>query len=237
MTDIKTRMRAKIQKLFAMHNDSGASETEAETALRHAKILMEKYDIEMSELREEDLPDFEWTEGNVRQGPSPFYKNCKGWIGSLALPVGGFTDTLVSWARFDGDSRILFKGDVVDVERATWLMTHLITCVEVAAQTFVGGKAERTDFRRAMVSRLRERMNEMKEEANEHANQVSQGRSMVLVDKKIDERDKIFGKQRVRSTKVRAATNRAKSAGIKAGNNVGFGRPIANKSKALGYAG
>ena len=118
-------MKDKIRKLLALASDPNAAPGERDNASRMAAKLMAKHDIDLSQLREDELrAEFDLTTGEA-PGCRPGKKNATEvptWIGIIAWGVKVYTRTRATHGR----GVVYFKGPREDVELAQWLHTTLI---------------------------------------------------------------------------------------------------------------
>lgn len=240
MSDQTASIKEKIAKLMAMAKDSRGNEFECEAALRQATKLMRLHNIDLAEIsaRTGTKPVYNWSTVNVPLNPKVPQSTTSTWIGSLAVGVAKLTDCKASYNMLaEHGMCIKLEGDAIDVQYAVYLLKHLRDTIRAtSASAPFATKADRETFRRAMVSRLCERMTAMRAESDaelrqsktmNEAGNVIQNTALVLVSQKIALRDAEFGKAQYKSgTGRRYADHNAASAGRNAGDRVGFGRPV-----------
>lgn len=229
--------KAKIEKLMALARDHAANQFEAEAALRQAAYLMKKHNIEEAELGAASGKSvYNWSQVCVPLAPSGDATSTCTWLGTLGLGIGKFTDTKVDYHRTrDYGMCLRFSGTEVDVQFAVYLCKHLRDQTRLQASQFAGSRADRETFRRAMSSRVIERMEQLRREmeVEMEAHPTAIGTALVVVNRKIVARDEQFGKQVERASSRSAANPRAYSAGQDAGNRVNLSRPLAAQRRAL----
>lgn len=227
--------KAKVAKLMAMGNDNRGNEHEGEAALRQAAWLMRQHDIEQAEieLNTGRAQAFEWSTVSVPLDPSRYSKQCTSWIGRMALSVARFTSTIADYSEVATYGMcIRIRGEAVDVAYAVHLVKHLRDTIRASSARYPGTRKQREDFRAGMVSRLAERMRELtaanKAQAQtEAAADKTAATALVTTNRKASEMAIQFGKQKIRSGGSRRyGSTDARDAGVSAGNNVGFGRPV-----------
>lgn len=234
MTIDQDNVRAKIAKLMALGQDPAANEFEAEAAMRQAEKLMRKFAIDAAEIvAAGKAPKYDWQRICVpARAPVPVTTAVK-WFGTLCVGIAKFTDCAASWKRTrDHGMCIEFRGDYADLMFAVYLAKHLRDCVRRDSQKFAGTRREREDFRHAMVSRIYQRMEMLKQEQRADLNKAACGNALVVVDNKIALRDEAFGqKPKYGSSGRRSSDSFAREAGRAAGDKVGFGRPFGGDSQ------
>lgn len=230
-------IRAKIAKLMAMAQHEGSNQFEAEAAMRQAEALMRKHAIDAAEIqaRTGNKPVYNWQRVMVPANNPPA-KTCITWFSVLGAAVARFTDCSAAWKRHvEHGMCIELRGDAVDVAYGVYLLKHLRDSVRHDASRFAGSRREREDFRMAMVARIADRMQTLKQEQREalrRAEQHATGSALVVVDNKIALRDAEFGAASYGKTSRNMSSNFAKNAGAAAGDRVGFGRPVGQDRRA-----
>lgn len=228
--------KAKIAKLMALGTHEATNENEAERALKQAAWLMQKHAIEEAELADARgaAQVFEWSTVNIPQDPVNPTKTMIGWISTLAVGIGDFTDTKVECSLLHPWGICMrFQGEAIDVEYAGYLMKHLRDTIRrmSAEYKLASTRSDREEYRRGMVrgliARMKQHKREMKEALRQHA--TVEGTALVVLDRKIAERDARFGapKYRTRSSSTTSRGEFHQGAGRADSKNVGFGRPVA----------
>jgi hypothetical protein len=113
MQDSRKKMLDKVRAILAKTMDNGCTEEEAMTALAKARELMATYEIDESELQEEQEKAT-----TFRTAPNDPYEIKRG----LCVNVGKFTRCA---AFRDRDEVITFAGKPSDIVFATWLLDTL----------------------------------------------------------------------------------------------------------------
>ena len=234
MDDVKS----KIEKLLAMANDGRGNEFEAEAALRQARKLMAKHNIDAAELsaRTGEAPRYNWHRVSVPAGAPKPVESLPAWFSQLALGIARFTDCHVSAKYIPGHGACAsFGGDEPDVIYAVWIAKHLRDTIRRESADYRGTRSDREDFRLGMAGRLIERMRALKAESDAELREArtASGTALAVVDNKIAMRDEAFGVQRVRQGRGRRLGHGARD-GRDAGNSVGFGRPVGQDRRAIG---
>lgn len=225
--------KAKIAKLMALGTHETTNENEAEAALRQAAFLMRKHAIEQAELADATgaAATFEWATVHIPLDPARPVTGTIGWLGSLAVGIAEFTDTKASYSlKVPYGMCMTFQGEAVDVEYAAYLAKHLRDTIRRMSAEYKGRRADRELFRAGMVSRLRERMREYtaQRRADLQATPTATGTAIAIVNRKLAERDSLFGKMKVvKKRRTTSGSAFALDCGRAAGDKVGFGRPLA----------
>lgn len=222
----------KVRKLMKLAKDGAATAQEVETALRQAESLIQKHQIKLSELMSEsDAPqNFNWGDKFVpygRYGKTTWEASIvPTWFSVLAMGVAVFTDrTAKIHRRAVLGIGVGFYGEEQDVEFAVWLLEYLRDQVFYQARAEKGlGRADKELFRRGMVGRLQKRMYDLR--ANREEQLKTTGTCLVMVNNKIAQRNEKFGDNVGRKTTMANRQSSAFGAGVVAGNNVQFNRPI-----------
>jgi hypothetical protein len=216
----------RIKKCMAMAEGANGNETEMETALRQAEFLMEKFAIDMAEVKKtRGKVEFVWQQGAVYFGKGN--KNCPNWFQWMGVAVARFTDSIaVGCYDFEEGAGIAFKGHEEDVIFATWLLDHLKNQLRLATrQANCGSPEARETFRKTMSMGITRRLEELW-----RARQAKfAGNALVVVSDKIAQRDEEFGGEQYRQTKAgNGAYHNPEAAmkGFQASKNVSFNRPI-----------
>lgn len=157
MTDkamIDDKTLARIQALLAMGNDV-SSEHEASIAMRRARKLMDKYQLDMttfSGVLTSDLGSSEYDTGLVRLKP---------WIEQLAIGLADLNDCVISYFRTSGTGHYtyIFEGFNQDVSLTKWMLRYLVeTCdsLYLKNKDVLGlyGLADKNDFLNGLVDSL-----------------------------------------------------------------------------------
>lgn len=141
MSTDRSKALSKIQKLLKMAKDGRGNANEAETALRQAQSLMNKFNIDDAEASLHDLrndPDAiaqAWCKAGY--GKQAFLRRMPRWSGVLALGVGRLYEcrTKAIWSEGQGLG-VMFGGFKPDMQVAVWTFEFLITCVRRACDSF-----------------------------------------------------------------------------------------------------
>lgn len=234
-------IKAKIAKLMAMAIDGRGNEYEAEAAMRHAEKLMRKHRIEIAEVQEREgrKPVYNWSTVSVPAGAPRKLRTHPTWFNMLTFGIGIFTDVKVILSFHSEHGAVVkYQGDAIDVEYAVWLTKFLRDEIRNQSAVFDGDRVQKNSFRNAFASRVQSRMRDMVKERNEELTKIelksSNSTALTVVNDKIAQRDAEFGKppkgKNVRFAKYFGGYE----AGIRAGDNVRFDRPISgNRQGAL----
>ena len=219
----------KIKKLMAMAApDSGASESEVESALRQAEFLMEKFAIDMAEaLTQGQKPTFDWQQDCTYFGQGN--KTLPLWYQWMAVAVAKFTDTIVVVTRDpEAGAGVMYRGHSDDVVFATWLIDSLKDQLRRATRDAKCGSPEnRETFRKAFARGVLVKINDLRAKRD----QKIPGNALIVVNTKIVERDAHFGGAKYRTSKSRATgDHESYNKGFNAGKNASINQPIGKSS-------
>ena len=226
--------KLKVAKLLRLSEDGSASGSEAETALRMAEKLMQKYGIERAQLiGSGDKPVYDWQSGFYgfgREG-KPTSK-VPLWYQWLVVAIAKFTDTIVVTDHHPVEGAgVRFKGEAEDVILALWFAEYLKDCIRrETRQAGMGSSQAREEFRKVMSLRLSTRMREMREARNQA---FSTSTALVVVNSKRQARDKHFGGASYRKGRdVQISNAEAHRKGYDAANRVQFNNPLGDDHRA-----
>ena len=213
-------MKDKIRKLLALASDPNAAPGERDNASRMAAKLMAKHDIELADLKEDELKaEFDLTTGEA-PGCRPGKKNATEvppWIRIIAWGVKVFTRTRATHGR----GVVYFKGPREDVELAQWLHTMLVQgCYNSSKGR---SQSEAAAYRGGYASALQQRLKDMAKDRD--TEDATEGTSLVIFQGTRDKlMDEAFGPE-VGSKKAKVhASDEGRNAGMNAA--IPTGRPI-----------
>ena len=241
----RARMLEKVRKLLAMGRDGRGNDTEQDTAMRQANVLMAEYGIAEAECDMTAINAGEMIFGEVQcgfDGKAPeqgkVYRSAPTWAGILGIGVGRFTDSIISRKRTEHGEMYVFKGEKNDVLLARWIFGVLSASV-LAEQKRSGwtARGDANSFRTAAAGTLASRLRTLAQErrAMYHEAQVqSNSRALIVVDRKAQEIAVRFGEQKTRSNRSGYKSSGAAMAGSEAGRriNIPAGRPIGQPNNA-----
>lgn len=228
--DLESAKR-KVQKLMAVaKSGSGASEGEADNALRQAEFLMRKFSIEAAEcVGTAAQSNFDWGNNFAPYGiPRQPAKSCPQWFNWLSTGVAHFTDTIVRLHHsVEQGYGVGYYGEVSDTLFAVWLVTYLRDTVwrEMRKQKDLD-RIQKEDFRKAMVMRLTARMKELRTERDKELGSAGTGTALVIVTDKLTLRDQEFGAPQYHKSKANIRDHGAASRGREVADKVGLSRVI-----------
>lgn len=226
-------VKDKINKLLAMANDARGNEHENEIAMRMAERLMREHNIEVADLEATTGKQTVYTWRSITIPVGEKAKPCAWhplWTGFLGTGVAAFTDCKV---ERENDPTYMccmkFLGDETDIEYAAWLFKKLRDFGYAESQSVPGNQRE--TFRKAYAIRLCQRMRELRAERDAAMREaVTQtGTALMVVQNKLALRDAEFGKQRIRNTRVKYASQGFRE-GKSAADRATFNRPIGNSA-------
>lgn len=222
----------KIKSLLAKTVEQGCSEDEAMLAMSKAHELLEKYQLDLSDL---DIRE---------EGTEHITTKLTQIMNDLAVRVGQYCEVKV-WKHSDKKANSLhFVGITTDAQFAEWLILALADYVSKQQLNFMfnaeGGfttALEDASFTQGCVHRINERLKAevQKRELNRQF-MNSNGRDLVpLKNQMIQEKLKSMGIV-LHSTKKKQRTYvdpNAYHAGMKAGDGVGFHRPVSSEDRSV----
>ena len=229
-------VRDKIKKLLAMANDERGNEHENEIAMRMAARLMLQHNIEVADLESESgkSASYTWRSIIIPLGEHAKHMSWNPlWTNFLATGTGRFTDCRVTRVvdKTYGCC-IKFEGDETDIEYAAWLFKKLRDFGY--AESKAVPNPQRDTFLKAYSIRLSERMRTLRAERDSAMKQAvtKTGNALMVVNNKLALRDAEFGKQQVKNTRVKFASQGFRE-GRQAADRANFRRPIGGGAQKL----
>ena len=242
----RARMLEKVRKLLAMGRDGRGNDNEQEIAMRQANRLMAEFGIAEAECDMSAIDAGEMAFGAAQCGPDgrapadgKVYRSCPGWSGVLAVGVARFTDSVVIRKTGPHGELFAFQGEREDVLLARWVFGVLIDSIQAAQKSSGWTKrGEAGDFRLAAASTLQVRLKELAAERlrmYQQAQQQSNSRALVVVDRKRSEIAARFGAQKTKTSHRGFRNSGAAASGSEAGRNINIpaGRPVGNASRTM----
>lgn len=229
MTNNRENIFNKVRALLAKTVDNGCTEAEAMLALEMAEKLMEQHEISEEDLKLEDKSAV--IEASDMKDP----QNIR-W--KLCYWVGKFTETYA----FGNKKRVKFAGLRADVDFAIWLDETLTRFVQSELkrymwangyQSFQGAKRNRVinSFCIGCCSRINMKLREMVVNRSFVPNSTALVLAkQALIDEAVKDMDIGKPDNRGRKNKIYGDVYRA---GVEAGNNASFGRPIEDNNGPL----
>lgn len=235
----KKNIAKKIKALFAKTTEAGASEHEAMAAMQKGRELLEKYQLELSDLdiREEgtEVKRFDWSAvGERLYTKVGNYCECQSWKSDTHTPIyrtkGKYKGL---FSHYQQGFEFKFVGIKSDAVFAEWLFAALVSFVENQQADFYMDNREVSvsqshDFVTGCVDRLRTRLQHEIDERKRNR-PLGSGRDLVpLKNAMIKEKMQALGVTLVFTTAARPEYRdpNAYMAGQAAGNNVGLHRPM-----------
>lgn len=232
----KKKIAIKIKALFAKTTEAGASEAEALSAMTKGRELLEKYQLELSDLdiREEGMEvkrcDFTFISEQLYYEVGQ-YCECKSWRSSewVEKPMKRKN----SRQQYELQYHFRFLGIKSDVIFAEWLISALCAFVDNQQADFFldhpsVSVSESNDFVAGCVTRIKERL--VHEVAERFRNRpLSTGRDLIpLKNAMIAEKMAAMGVKLTSYRREGVSYRDASSfnAGRAAGDNVGLHRPM-----------
>ena len=138
MTNEKTIDR--IRKLLAMADaENGASDQERETALRRANTLMDKYNVSMMDVSEDERNEDERSSESIATGTVK-------WKAAVITVIGRLYGVFV-YRTTGKDGRTFFVGRESSRAAVRYISEYLIHSIEAEAKTVIGNRAYKNAFR------------------------------------------------------------------------------------------
>lgn len=263
MAQNEERARAvkQARKLMGMTMSNGASEAEAETAMKRLALIRSTYNLTLDEIVLATL------EYQTREVISTATKGCP--LDTLVPAIARFTDTkawrepgkrtmrryINKYGRPDyrmqstGPASYKFFGIDSDVEMAVYLYNLLSQALKTAEKKFTnsleyktinrrGGKRSAlVSFRKGFVRRVYYRLDEITCEQENTFNVESSGSDIVLVKEKVREEkfQEMLGIRLVKRPRYDSGISNGSAfgAGREAANTVNFNRPVGGSSSNL----
>ncbi len=173
----------RIKALLAMAKDV-SSPNEATIAARRARRLMADYNLSHADMVTADLS----ADSMERQPHGPAYKRFPEYMSMLAVGVARYCDCRAKFDYKPGTvlKCIYFEGETSDLEIAKYLWTYLQRTVDkLCEQSGVKYIGPRTRFKKGCVSAICHTLREMKAAESKTDATTSDGKSLILVDKKV----------------------------------------------------
>jgi hypothetical protein len=225
----------RIKKLLSMANHERGNEHEQETAMRMANKLMLQHGIDAADLEAATgkASTYTWTSTTIPVGERATRMVWRPlWTGFLGYGIAQFTDCkLTSVDDQTYGVCVKFQGDEADVEFAGWLFKKLRDFGYAESKSVAG--RHRNTFLKAYSMRVGDRMKKLRAErdAAMKAAVTKSGTALIVVQNKLMLRDAEFGRQRVRTTRVKFASD-GYVQGRAAGNRANFNRPIGGSASS-----
>lgn len=192
MNDEKRRSRNRILEMIAAlkakTTENGCTEEEAMAAAEKIAELMDKYDLDGSDV-EMGAAECERRDGNTKKDEPAL------WV---ADDIGYFTDTMTWCSKNVGGETVVFFGLPHDVENAHYFFDLIKQAMARAGQRYYlkelclfrsAHRAKMLDaFYVGMASRIGNRLRQMKDERNRKT-KLETGRDLVVVKSAIVKRD------------------------------------------------
>lgn len=218
----------RIRKLLRMADDV-SSPNEAAIAARRAMHLMTEHNLSNADVVTAGMTaeDFE------AHHHGPAYRAFPLHLSSLAVGVARYTDCR---ARFDWKAgtvlkQIVFEGEVGDLEVCKYLWTYLSRTVDRLCKrsgvTYVG---PRTSFKKGCVHEICNTLARMKREDAATDKVESDGKSVILLDKKELMMNTKFGLVKYSKGRQSVSDGRAYEAGGEAGRGVSIRKGVNDAS-------
>ena len=214
----------RIKKLLRMAGDV-SSPNEAAIAARRAERLMAEYNLENSDLlcAGMTLDDFEERFAG-KEG-----KRLAKWVDILAVAVADYTGCAVRKQRVPGTVKLSLKflGEKSDLEICVYLWTYLQREIErLCDKSGVKHIGPRTSFKMGCSTEICRTLRRMRAEDDKADVVTSDGKSLVLVNKKAAMMKEKFGVVRYSRSGNRVSDGGAHAAGREAGRGVSIRKAV-----------
>lgn len=227
---MKSSIASKIAALRAMTTANGATEQEHETAARKVRELLDRYQLDASEveLRAEGTTDISVYPSGSNGSEIMFsflgqvgrFTHCKVWRESCPAPARG--------------KRFRIIGLRSDAEFAEWLLVSLSAFVQGAAMSWLldGDHSENGVFKNSVDSFIQAACRRI---AQRLQGDADASRALVPVrDKMVEEHFASLGLKLSHAVaRFNGGDGRAAQAGHAAGDRAGFGRPVNGTGRTL----
>ena len=214
------KMMERIRKLLRMADDV-SSPNEAAIAARRAERLMAEYNLTNADMLTAGLS----VDDLDAKFAGPQLKRLPRWADVMACSVAEYADCHVRKERFPGTVKLSlrFLGEANDLEVCIYVWTYLCRTVnrlcEESGCQYIG---DRNSFRMGAASEIAKTMRRMKAEDRATDVETSDGKSLVLVNKKHQLMKQRFGVTigKYSKSKSSIASDGAYAAGKEAGRGV-----------------
>ncbi len=229
MATDRTAILGRIRALQSKTTGAGCTEAEALAAAELAARLIEQYQVDLSEveIEAEGVVGVTVANGKRRQHEAQ-------WV---AVAIAQFCDCR-SWQDNKVGAGVRFTGLVSDVAMAKWLLVTVRNAMDSEflawrTRTMPEGNARslRAAFTHAMAARVSQRLNALR--ASRAPARATSGRELMIVKTSLIETfvkaqgfAASFGSNGRTIKRHYRHDGEARAAGYRAGDGVGFGRPI-----------
>ena len=220
----RKKILERIKKLLRMADDV-SSPNEAAIAARRAASMMTEHNLSHADMVTANMEADDFEAHN--HGPS--HRAYPRHLVSLAIGVAEYTDCRVIWGHEPGTikKQIVFQGEVADLEVCKYLWLYLSRSVDrLCKLSGVLHVGPRTSFRKGCVSEINATLRRMKAEDAKTDAVTSDGKSVILLDKKQLIMDKKFGVSRYGKSSAGVSDGGAYRAGGEAGRGVSIRKGI-----------
>jgi len=237
----RQQIAARIRALFSKTVSQGATEHESAAAAAKAKELLDKYQMEMSELdlEEEGTEHYYSPKENHKRGHYEIRSR-------LCQAIAEFSETK-TWLT---SGAVVFFGLKSDTDFASWLLDSLELFVKKEADRFKLGNLvdnladtgefycpplqEMNAFRAGCIDKIKERLRLEAAKRKEHLRTESKNGIIVLKNQIVTrEYNKLGLRLGSYHPKGSYSGSRAYSAGQAAGGKASFGRPVNGSGRTL----
>lgn len=172
----KEKAIERAKKLMAMAADS-SSPNEAAIAARRARAIIDKYQINLSELGDKD--QFGTSIGSKARQRTP------AWEQTLCISIADLNDCI---AKFDGQGRIVFKGFAEDAEVCAFMYHYITENGKRCCKAYIARNPRgcRNSFKLGYAWAVKEKISEIIKERQAEI-KTSTGTSLVLLKKNLVE--------------------------------------------------
>ncbi len=214
----------RIKKLLRMADDVG-SPNEAAIAARRAERMMAEYNLSHADMVTSgmSLDDFvECLHGDAK-------RMFPRWQSGLAVSIAEYTDCRVRFGRKPGTvlKQLAYQGEATDLEICKYLHTYLCRTINrLCKQSGVKKIGPRNSFRMACSVEIGRTLARMKREDAATDVVTSDGKSLILVDRKAALLAEKFGVVKYGHRSYGASDDGAHAAGAEAGRGVSIRKAV-----------
>lgn len=229
--DSRKKILERVKALLAMGSDA-SSPNEAAIALKRARVLMDKYQIELTDIEnthEDDLTTGAYYSGNSQR---------KRWFEYIAAKIAVLNDCKITVMVVykDGKKCVTydFSGFKEDVELSKFMMSYIYdTALRLykrdKGELGIKGKSGKNSYLLGISAGIRNRMNDAIEERKQDGEVVG-GRQLMIVKSQVVEAR--FGKNKFKQTSGTSNINGdARAAGLRASNEINLGNFVGNSQQ------
>lgn len=198
----------RIRKLLAMAGDAG-SPNEAAIAMRRARALMDKHQIQEMDLKQD--------QSDLGIAKVVYFEQ---WTGQLALQIARLNDCIADITTGTmGLPIVRFKGYLVDATTSQEMFPYLTACAMRGAKG-LRGKKQKAGFFRGFAAGIKQQVDQILAERQSQV--LGDGRALVIVKGDVVKAE--FGAQRYGPSRHASYDSATYASGVAAGQNASLNR-------------